>query len=165
MSVGDVGVGHRHAGFLHLGDISEGVLGKGPVESRETAATEGVGDGSTARVIYADIVVGLRRNARPDRLVNIFGAVERVVAKIATRLVGKLVEPRVCCIGCVRGADAPALSAVDRDADVVRVRLRAKRGSGWCRHRDVRVGPLRRAGAEGLAPIADWASPNLLAPN
>src|SRR5207245_10413019 len=28
MSVGDVGVGHGHAGVLPLGDISEGVLGK-----------------------------------------------------------------------------------------------------------------------------------------
>src|SRR5205807_707839 len=68
MSVRDVGVGHRHAGFLHLGDISEGVLGKGPVESRETAATERVGDGSTTRVVYADIVVGLRRNRKSTRL-------------------------------------------------------------------------------------------------
>src|SRR5438309_2648946 len=124
--VRDVGVGHRYAGFLHLGNVAEGVRRECPIEAGKSAASEWVRDWLTVHVIDAGIAAG-------DRRVDIFGTVERLVARVATRLIRKLVRSRIRDIRPVRGADAAALSAVDRDANVVRVRLGTGRCPGRCR--------------------------------
>src|SRR6202022_4499324 len=108
----------------------------------------------TSRVIDADIAQGgWRRGASHDRRVNVLRAEQRAVAHVPVWLVRKVVRPRVCGIRRARGADTPAVCAVDGDADVVGVRLCTLRAPGWSCLRRVRVIPLGRARAERLAHV------------
>src|SRR5207248_9340181 len=115
--------------------VSQRIFGESTVETREPAPPEGVGHGLTLRVVDAGIAAG-------DRRIDIFGTVERLVARVAAWLIRKLVGSRVGDIGRVRGADAAALGAMDRDTNVVGERLRAGRGPGRCQVRRDSVIPF-----------------------
>src|SRR6202022_247140 len=118
--VGDVGVRHRNAGFLHLRDIAQRVGGQRTVETGEARLPERVGDRLSVHVIDRGASV-------VDRGVDVLGAEETLVADVAIWFVGKFVGPGIGGIRRVGGADAAAIGAVNRDPDEVGLRLRAGR--------------------------------------
>ena len=136
MRVRDVGEGDGHAGFLHLSDIAQRVLGQRTVESRKSALTERVGHGLTRCVVDA-------RAAVVDGGIDIFGPEERLEAEIAARLIEQPVRTRIRHIGGIGGADPAALRAVNPNAYEISQRLRARGRPGRSGVGGERLVPLR----------------------
>ena len=136
MGVRDVPVRDRNAALLHRLDIAECVLCEHPVEAREPAVADRVGDRAASRVGNAGA------SAR-DRRIDVLGAEERLETVVPAGLIAERVG--LCIV--VPGANARRiLCAVDRDADEVGLR-------------ELRIGPcfgeLRRRVAEHPRDVPD----------
>src|SRR6202023_4324099 len=83
------------------------------------------------------------------------GAEECLVADIATRLVGKVVVPRVRYVRCVCSADAAALSTMDGDANKIGLRLGSRCGGFG-------FNPFGATATKGLRHVAEWSRPGVL---
>ena len=145
--VGEVAERHGNAGLLHLRDLGQRIARKHPVEAREAALVELVGDVLRARDV-ADA-----RIAVSDRRVDVLRAEERL-ARVAARLVRQRIHARVRGVLRVCRADAAGHRTVDGEADEVGLRKVARSRS---RRRDLRVttfDPLVRARAEDLGHVA-----------
>src|SRR5262249_33450695 len=137
MGVGDVAEGHGYPGFLHLSDVRERGGREQAIESGEADLPELVADRVPIEIVHRWLASGHRSipALRPD---------SPEAAAVPSRLIGQAVGPGML----VAGADAPALRAVDGEADEVSLRQIARRrprGGGIGRHRLV---PFRRTGAK-----------------
>ena len=87
VGIGDVGVGDRHPGLLHLGDVGEGDGRLHAIEAREANVSGGVLDDVAGQVGHGA--------ARLDDRVDVLGPEQAGVAGIAKRLVRQGVGARM----------------------------------------------------------------------
>ena len=112
MRVGNVRVGDRNAGLLHL---------RGPGERNGRLHAVEAGEADVAVRVLDDVAVEVgHRTVRLDHRIDVLGAEQTLVAVVAAGLVRKQVGSRAWA-GC---ADVRALGAVHADTDVVGERLR-----------------------------------------
>ncbi len=113
VGVGDIGVGDRHPVFLHSGYIGKRDGGRHAIKAGE-ADVRGIGS------ILDDKSVQVRQwQARADLRGDVLVAVESLVPRIPTRLIGQQV--RLPSIGA--GAQRVSIGTVDANADEVSERL------------------------------------------
>src|SRR5262247_2098518 len=120
MGVGDVAERHGYPGFLHLGDVREGGGREQAVESGEADLPELVADRVPVEIVHRWAAIG-------DRRIHVLRPEQPEEAAVAFRLIGQAVGPSML----VAGADAPALRAVDGEADEVSLRQIARRRPRW----------------------------------
>ena len=87
VGIGDVGVGDRNPGLLHLGDVGEGDGGLHAIEAREANVPGGVLDDVAGQVGHGA--------TRLDDGVDVLGPEQAGVAGIAKRLVRQGVGARM----------------------------------------------------------------------